>query len=276
MNDLRSKIDESVRAVRSFTKLRPKVGVILGTGLGGFADRLKQKVKIPYDAIPGLPQSTVVGHAGELVIGKLGKKAIAVMEGRFHYYEGYTMHQVTFPVRMLKALGAHTLVITNASGGLNPLFERGDILVMEDHINLPGLCGIGPLIGPNDDELGPRFVDLGELYTRSLIDRARTVALKADIPTRMGTYVMVAGPQLETRAEYRMLRMLGADAVGMSSVPEAIVAAHSGMKVLGLSCITDMCLPDALAPVEIEHIIEAANTTAPKMAKIVAGVIEGM
>ncbi len=276
MSQLQSRIAEAVKAIRKVTKQKPDVAVILGTGLGGFSAKLTKKVSIAYEDIPHFPTSTVTSHAGKFVIGKLGKKTVVAMEGRFHFYEGYTMEQVTFPVRVMHALGAGTLMITNASGGLNPLHSPGDILIIEDHINLPGLAGIGPLVGPNDDKLGPRFPDLFEVYSHELVDLAKDVAMKQKISVQVGTYVMVAGPNLETRAEYRMLRTMGADAVGMSSVPEALVAVHGGMKVMGLSCITDLCSPESLKPVDIDEIIATASGAEPKLTAILAGVIKGL
>jgi purine-nucleoside phosphorylase len=250
---------------------RPEAAVVLGTGLGGVAEAMERRVSIPYDAIPGFPVSTVQGHKGALLAGVLRGRRVLAMEGRFHYYEGYTLREVTFPVRVFRALGAHTLLLTNACGGLDPLFESGDVMVMDDHINL---MGDSPLRGPNDDSLGPRFPDMGRVYDPALVALAEGVAREARLPLRKGVYAAVPGPQLETRAEYRMLRALGAHAVGMSTVPEAIVAVHAGMRVLGLSVVTDMCLPDHLEPVDIERILATAAKAGPGLARLILGILE--
>jgi purine-nucleoside phosphorylase len=215
----------------------------------------------------------VESHAGELIVGKLGGKVVVALSGRFHYYEGYSMQQLTFPVRVAKALGVHTLVVSNACGGMNPQFKAGDLMVITDHINM---MGDNPLIGPNDDELGPRFPDMCDPYTPALVELAEAVALEKHIKLQRGVYLACSGPNLETRAEYRMMRGMGADVVGMSTVPEVIVAVHAGLKVLGLSAITDECFPDALKPAELEHIIAVANAVEPLMSAIVEKVLERM
>jgi purine-nucleoside phosphorylase len=253
---------------RSF---RPEAAVVLGTGLGGVAEALERSKSIPYEEIPGFPLSTVEGHRGALLAGSLRGRSVLAMEGRFHYYEGYGLREVTFPVRVFRALGASTLVLTNACGGLDPLFRGGDLMVMDDHINL---MGDSPLRGPNDDALGPRFPDMGRVYDPALIALAEAVAREERLDLRKGVYAALPGPQLETRAEYRMLRILGAHAVGMSTVPEAIVAVHAGMRVLGFSVVTDMCLPDHLEPVDIQRILKTAADAGPRLARILIGCIE--
>jgi len=246
--------------------------VILGTGLGALADELKAETTIPYADIPGFPLSTVETHAGRLLFGTLAGRRVAMMQGRFHRYEGYTLQQVAFPVRVLKALGAKTLVVSNISGGMHPLWATGDLVLISDHINM---LGDNPLVGPHDDaDGGPRFPDMSAAYDPDLRALARAVALERRIVLREGVYVAVPGPNLETRAEYRMLRAVGADIVGMSTVPEVIVAVQQGMRVLGLSIITDNCLPDALEPTSIDKIIAIARATEPHLAAVVRGVLE--
>ncbi len=262
---------DAVRAVKTRTAIVPDVAVILGTGLGALADELKADVTIPYAEIPGFPRPTVETHAGRLLFGTLGRTRVAMMQGRFHRYEGYTLAQVAFPVRVLRALGAKTLIVSNVSGGMHPLWSTGDLVLISDHINL---LGDNPLVGPNVDTEGPRFPDMSAAYDPDLRQLARTVALEHKIVLREGVYVAVPGPNLETRAEYRMLRALGADVVGMSTVPEVITAVHQGMRVLGLSIITDNCLPDALEPTSVEQIIAVARAAEPKLATLVRGVLE--
>lgn len=249
----------------------PEAAVVLGTGLGGVAEAVEDAKTVPYDDIPGFPVSTVEGHKGSLLAGRLRGRAILAMEGRFHFYEGYTLREITLPVRVFRALGASTLVLTNACGGLDPLFRSGDVMVMDDHINL---MGDSPLRGPNDDALGPRFPDMGRVYDAELVALAEAVARDERLDLRKGVYAALPGPQLETRAEYRMLRTLGAHAVGMSTVPEAIVAVHAGMRVLGFSVVTDMCLPDHLEPVDIRRILKTAAEAGPRLARILIGCIE--
>lgn len=248
----------------------PQVGIILGTGLGRLAEAIDRIATIDYADIPGFPLSTVESHSGRLILGTLGGKPVVVMQGRFHFYEGYSMKQITFPVRVMRELGAATLMVSNACGGMNPLYRRGDLMLIEDHINL---LGDNPLIGPNDDTLGPRFPDMSEPYSHELIALAEDVALEAKIKLQKGTFVAVAGPNLETRAEYRFLRTIGADAVGMSTVPEVIAARHMGMRVLGISIITDECFPDSLAAVDVAEIIAAANHAEPKLTQVMTDVI---
>ncbi len=271
MSELRKQIDEAIQVIRQYTDLEPTVGIVLGTGLGDLANEIQKVAEIPYQDIPHFPLSTVETHAGKLIFGQLGGKDVVAMQGRFHYYEGYSMKQITFPIRVMKFLGVKTLVISNAAGGMNPLFRKGDIMIMEDHINL---LGDNPLIGPNDDELGPRFPDMSEPYSHRLIDLAEEIALDEKIKVQKGVYVAVAGPNLETRAEYRFLRSIGADVVGMSTVPEVIVARHMNLEVFGVSVITDECFPDALQPADVEDIIRTANQAQPRLTLLMKRVIE--
>ncbi len=266
-------IRRAADAVRAQASLAPVVGIILGTGLGGLADEIAVEASVPYETIPGFPLSTVESHAGRLLLGRLGGKPVAAMQGRFHRYEGYSLAQVTFPVRVLHALGAQTLIVSNACGGMHPLWAAGDLVLLADHINL---LGDNPLVGPNDDRLGPRFPDMSAPYAPELRALARDVARGLGITLREGTYVAVAGPNLETRAEYRMLRAIGADVVGMSTVPEVLVANHEGMRVMGISIITDLCLPDALEPADIGRIIDTARRAEPSLTRLVRQVVERM
>ena len=263
-------VQEAAGLIRSRWSGAPRVGVILGTGLGALAQEIEAEATIPYPEIPFFPRSTVESHRGQLVCGRLAGHSLLAMEGRFHLYEGYSPWQVTFPIRVMKELGCRLLIVSNAAGGLNPLHKTGDLIVIEDHINFMGL---NPLIGPNDDRLGPRFPDLIEPYDRNLQELALKWRSKQNIVAHRGVYVAVVGPNLETRAEYRFLRGMGADVVGMSTVPEVLVAVHAGLKVLGFSIITDMCLPDALHPVQIEQIIAVANEAESKLRAIVRGVL---
>ena len=264
-------IAEAVRAVQARMTLAPDVAVILGTGLGALADEIRVAARIPYEEIPGFPLSTVESHAGRLLFGTLAGRQVVAMQGRFHRYEGYSLQQIAFPVRVLHGLGARVLVVSNACGGMHPLWSPGELMLIADHINL---LGDNPLVGPNDDSIGPRFPDMSEPYDARLRALARAVALEQGIPLREGVYVAVPGPNLETRAEYRMLRTLGADVVGMSTVPEVIAAVHAGMRVLGLSIITDQCLPDALEPATVERIIAVARSAEPQLTALIRGVLE--
>ena len=250
--------------------LAPDVGIIFGTGLSSLRTDVEDAITIPYGDIPHFMTSTVESHAGEMMLGTLEGKTVVAMRGRFHAYEGYTFQDITFPVRVMKALGINTLIVSNACGGLNPQWSKGDIMVIEDHINL---MGGNPLVGTNDDELGPRFPDMCEPYTRELMELAIACATEEGLPVQKGVYVSVLGPNLETRAEYRMLRTLGADVVGMSTIPEVIVAVHSGLKVLGFSIITDSCLPDALVPVSLPEILQVAGEAEPKLNRLVKAVL---
>ena len=271
VEDMYAAIQRATSVVRARFDARPDVGIVLGTGLGRLAAEIDASAVIDYGDIPGFPLSTVESHAGRLLCGRLAGKTVIAMQGRFHRYEGYSLQQVTFPIRVLRALGAQTLVVSNACGGLNPLWSVGDLMLIADHINLQG---DSPLIGSNDDRLGPRFPDLSAPYDTALRQLARDVAVDQKLVLREGVYVAVTGPNLETRAEYRFLRAIGADVVGMSTVPEVLVAIHGGMRVLGVSIVTDMCLPDALEPATVEKIIAAANEAEPKLAALVGGVLE--
>ena len=265
------RIEAAAEQVRAVFPRRPDAAIILGTGLGAVANRIEVEATIEYADIPGFPLSTVESHAGRLLCGRLGGRTVIAMQGRFHRYEGYSLRQVTFPVRVLRALGADVLIVSNAGGGMHPLWAPGDLMLIADHINL---LGDSPLVGPNDDRLGARFPDMSEPYDEELRAIARAVALANRITLREGVYIAVAGPNLETRAEYRFLRGLGADVVGMSTVPETTVAVHGGMRVLGISIITDQCLPDALEPVSIDRILAAAGRAEPSLATLVQGVLE--
>ncbi|MEZ6141924.1 MAG: purine-nucleoside phosphorylase [Zavarzinella sp.] len=267
---LYDQIQEAVAKIQATWTGTPTIGIILGTGLGGLIKEIDVQASLHYSEIPHFPQSTVQSHKGQLSFGTLGGKTVVAMEGRFHFYEGYTMQQITFPVRVMKALGCTTLIVSNACGGMNPQYEKGDIMVIEDHINL---MGDNPLIGPNDERLGERFPDMCHVYDPVLLRVARTVAMEEQIRLQQGVYVAVSGPNLETRAEYRFLRTIGADVVGMSTVPEAIVAVHGKMKVLGFSAITDMCLPDALEPVSLPEILATAATAEKSLRKLVGKVV---
>lgn len=267
----RSNRQEALDFLQSKTGFKPDYVIILGTGLGRLAAQIEVEGSVSYAEIPHFPLSTVESHAGRLLFGRLGGKKVVAMQGRFHYYEGYTMQQIVFPLRVLFALGAHTLLVSNAAGGMNPAYKRGEVMLITDHINL---LGDNPLIGPNDNELGPRFPDMSEPYTRSLAETAEAAALELGIKMHQGVYVAVTGPNLETRAEYRFLRAIGADVVGMSTVPEVIAAVHMGMRVMGMSVITDECFPDSLKPVEMKEILEAADIAEPKMTKIITRVLE--
>ncbi len=269
-NELRRRVAEAVAAIRQMTELTPTIGIILGTGLGKMALEIIPEVVIPYDDIPHFPLSTVESHHGKLIIGRLAGKPVVAMQGRFHYYEGYTMQEITFPVRVMKALGVEILLVSNACGGLNPLYRKADIMIIDDHINL---LGDNPLIGENDDALGPRFPDMSEPYSQRLIALTEKAALENQIKVQKGVYVAVSGPNLETRAEYRFLRTIGADVVGMSTIPEAIVARHAGMEVLGLSIITDECFPEALVPVSVAEILEIAGRAEPLLTKLLVDVV---
>jgi purine-nucleoside phosphorylase len=270
---LYDQIQQAADAVRADWAKTPRVGIILGTGLGALSQDITLDVSLPYEDVPHFPRSTVESHAGRLVCGTLGGKAVVAMEGRFHAYEGYSLKQVTFPVRVMKALGCDTLIVSNACGGMNPQYAKGDIMVIEDHINL---LGDNPLIGSNDDRLGDRFPDMSHPYDRELLALARQVAMEEHIRVQQGVYVAVTGPNLETRAEYRFLRTIGADVVGMSTVPEVIVAVHSKMQVLGFSAVTDMCLPDALEPVSLADILATAADCEKKLRVLVRKVVERM
>jgi len=268
---LREQLDESVEALRRQRIDGADTGVILGTGLGfGVNEALTDRIELPYRTIPHLPQSNLEGHAGRLTWGLCGAQRVIVFEGRVHCYEGYSAAEVAYATRLLARLGAKRAIITNIAGGLDPEFHEGDLILITDHINL---MGINPLVGPNDDTLGPRFPDMSEPYDRSLLSVARTVAEREQIPLREGIYVGVLGPHLETRAEYRYLRMIGADAVGMSTLPEVIAAVHAGLQVLGISLISDRCVPETLQPVDIQKLLQIAREAEPVLSRLLSGVL---
>jgi purine-nucleoside phosphorylase len=259
-------IQEAKSAIAKRCSCAPDIGIILGTGLGRLAEHIEKAVTIPYEDIPHFPLSTVEQHAGKLIMGTLSGKSVMAMQGRFHFYEGYSLQQVVFPVQVMKFMGVKTLIVSNACGGLNPLFTPGTIMLITDHINLlPG----NPLIGPNDNRIGQRYPDMSEPYSKKLIERVLKIALENNLRIEKGVYAAMTGPSLETRAEYRMLRLLGADAIGMSTVPEVIAAVHAGIDVLGLSVVTDSCLPDALEPADIKKIIAVANRAEPVLVTLI-------
>lgn len=271
MSELISKINETLEVIKKITTEEYPFGIILGTGLGGLTKEIDVQHEIEYEDLPHFPLSTVESHHGKLIFGKIGDKNVVAMQGRFHFYEGYSMKQITYPVRVMKFLGVKTMLVSNACGGMNPIYKRGDIMLMVDHINL---LGDNPLIGMNEDELGPRFPDMSEPYDLELIKVAEEVALENKIKVQKGVYVAVPGPNLETKAEYRFLRTIGADVVGMSTIPENIVANHMGIKVLGISIVTDECFPDSLKPVNVEEIISTAMKAEPKMTLIMKEVVK--
>jgi purine-nucleoside phosphorylase len=270
MTSLYDQIQEAAALIRGKWKGTPAAGIILGTGLGKLTEDIADATVIPYEQIPHFPKPTAPSHKGQLVCGTLAGKPVVAMEGRLHFYEGYTLQQVTFPVRVMKALGAPVLIVSNACGGMNPQWDKGDLMLIEDHINL---LGDNPLIGPNDDRLGDRFPDMCNCYDRELLTLGRRVAMEEKIVCHQGVFVAVSGPNLETRAEYRFLRTIGADVVGMSTVPEVIIAVHAKMRVLGVSVITDQCLPDALEPVSIPDIIATANAAEKHLRVLVRRVV---
>ena len=271
MLDLYDKIQDACKTIRERFPVQPKVAIILGTGLGDLADEIEVDAIIDYEDIPHFPKSTATSHRGRLVCGHLAGVPVVAMEGRFHLYEGYPLKLITLPVRVFKELGVELLVVSNACGGLNPYFNAGDLMVIEDHINM---LGDNPLIGINDDRLGPRFPDMCEPYDQNWVDRTIKIGRDLDLTIHKGVFVAVAGPNLETRAEYRFLRTIGADVVGMSTVPETIVAVHCGLKTVGISVVTDMCLPDALQPANVEEIIAVAGRAAPHLKAVVIGLVQ--
>jgi purine-nucleoside phosphorylase len=268
---LYDQIQEAHDSIRKRWPGRPTIGIILGTGLGGLVEEIDSECVVPYAEVPHFPVSTAPSHAGRLVCGRLAGKTVVAMEGRIHFYEGYSLQELTLPVRVFKALGCEVLIVSNAAGGMNPQYAKGDLMVIEDHINL---MSANPLIGPNDDRLGPRFPDMCYPYDRDLLARVRRIALEERIVCHQGVFVAVPGPNLETRAEYRFLRGIGADAVGMSTVPEILVGVHSGMRNVALSVITDMCLPDALEPANVPEIIAVANAAEKKLRVIVRRLVQ--
>jgi purine-nucleoside phosphorylase len=271
MESFQNKVNEATNFVRSRIKHKPYIGLVMGTGLGEGVDSIKEAVSVDYRDVPGFPVSTVAGHRGRLISGHLKGKPVLAMQGRFHYYEGYSMKEVTFPIRVMQLLGVKTLIVSNASGGIHPLFVPGDIMIITDHINL---TGGNPLIGPNVDDWGPRFPDMTQVYDRGLMAMAEAAALENGIRVQKGVYVGLAGPSLETRAEIRFLKTIGADAVGLSTIPEVIAAVHAGMAILGLSVITNMNLPDNPKPCQVGEVIATAERAAPRLQAIIEGVIE--
>ncbi|MCB9800085.1 MAG: purine-nucleoside phosphorylase [Candidatus Omnitrophica bacterium] len=270
-SDLYSEVCRAVDSIRKVTDFVPQIAIVLGTGLGDLVQKFKNPVAIDYAGIEHFPVSTVESHVGKLVFGELAGKKIVAMQGRFHFYEGYTMREVAFPIRVMKQLGAEILVVLNAAGGLDLSYRKGEIVIIEDHINL---MGDNPLIGTNEDRLGSRFPDMAQPYTARLAGLAEEAAREEKIPVRRGVYLAISGPNLETRAEYRMMRMLGADLVGMSTVPEVIAGVHMDMQILGLSVVTDLCDPDHLHPVDIKDIIKTANEAGPRLDRLLEAVVK--
>ncbi|TAN10830.1 MAG: purine-nucleoside phosphorylase [Chitinophagaceae bacterium] len=273
MEELFDKIQSAASFIRQSVSAKPEVGIVLGTGLGGLADTIAIEHRLPYRDIPYFPQSTVMGHSGELLSGEIGGKKVLAMSGRFHFYEGYSMQEVTFPIRVMKALGINTLMVSNAAGGMNAAFKVGDIMIIRDHINL---MPEHPLRGKNDERLGVRFPDMSEPYSRQLIAIAEKIAREENLDIRTGVYAGVQGPTFETKAEYEYLHRIGADAVGMSTVPEVIVAVHAGLKVFALSIITDLGIREDDNPVTHEEVLAAASAATPKMTKLFQGMIGSM
>ncbi len=271
-----AQIDEAVQAIQKRISIKPVVGIILGSGLNGLADSVQNAVHIPYSDLPHFPVSTVHGHVGRFVVGTLEEKPVLVMQGRIHYYEGYTMGEVTLPVRVMNRMGIPSMIVTNAAGGVHPDFEPGDVMLITDQLNLMGMSGLNPLMGPNLDEIGPRFPDMSQPYDREYCDLARKVAKENGITLREGVYAGLSGPSFESPADLRFLRLAGTDAVGMSTVPEVIIARHGGMRVLGLSGVSNKANLDGSTITTHEEVIEAGKVITPKMEKIIRGVLRGM
>lgn len=270
MKNLLDKIKETSEHLSQITDFKPEVGLILGSGLGTLANEIENPIAIDYKDIPNFPVSTVVGHEGRLVLGMLEGKKVIAMQGRFHYYEGYSMEEITFPVRVMKSIGVEMIIVTNACGGMDKKLYPGALMIIEDHINF---TGDNPLIGPNFEELGPRFPDMSTAYDKELIEIAHNIGKKLDIETEQGIYAAISGPYFFSRAELRMLRRIGGDVIGMSTVPEVIVARHMGLRVLGISCVTDMAIADEIVSISHEEVIEVANRTRPKFIKLVKGIL---
>lgn len=271
MNDLMAKLNETKEFIQSKTKIQPQIAIILGTGIGDLANIIDIDITIPYKDIPHFAVSTVESHSGNLIFGNMNGKEVVIMQGRLHFYEGYSIQDVVYPIRTAKIIGVETIIVTNASGGMNPNYELSDLVLITDHINL---MGVNPLIGPNIDELGPRFPDMSNPYEKEYIKLAEDIALENKIRLHKGVYVGVAGPNLETAAEYRFLRMIGADVVGMSLVAEDIAAVHCGLKVIAVAFVTDLCFPDNLKPALLEHILETAKKAEPKMNQLVSELVK--
>lgn len=278
MSYTRADYEQAVSIIRERTALMPDIGLVLGSGLGSLADTLENHVTIPYEVIPGWPLSTVHGHSGQLVIGKLEGQMVIAQQGRAHFYEGYMMEQVTFPIRVMHFLGVKTVILTNAAGGVDPSFHVGDLMLIHDHINFPGLAGHNPLLGPNDESIGERFVGLAQGYDRRLRQLARAVAKENNIPLHEGVYAAVSGPSFETPAEIRMLRTIGANAVGMSTVHEVLVARHAGMRVMACSGITNVAIDKVDSDTETNHeeVLEAGKVIVPRLTTMLKGVLRGM
>jgi purine-nucleoside phosphorylase len=264
-------INEAVAYIRQHYKGEPKVGIVLGTGLGGLVTEIKIEKEIAYNFIPHFPVSTVESHFGKLIFGTIGSTKVVAMQGRLHYYEGYSMAEITFPVRVMRLLGIESLYISNAAGGMNLSYQKGDLMIIDDHINMQAE---NPLAGPNIEEFGPRFPDMSRPYDPKMIARAVEIAQAEGIRAHVGVYVSVSGPNLETRAEYRFLRLIGADVVGMSTVPEVIVAAHMGLRTFAISVVTDLCDPDHLEPANVPDIIDTAIKAEPKLTRILSRMIQ--
>ena len=269
--DLHERIGRAAEAILAHARTKPRFAVVLGTGLGGFDREVQVDARLPYHEIPGFPPLRAVSHEGNLTLGTLGGRGVVLMEGRYHLYEGYRLEEIVFPVRVFARMGVELAVFSNAAGGMDPAFRGGDMMLMADHMNL---MGVNPLVGPNDDRIGPRFPDMCDPYDLRALSLAEAAARAEGIPVRRGTYVALTGPCLETRAEYRFLRTIGADAVGMSTVPEVIAAVHCGLKSFGISCITDRCIPEELRPVDIQEILRTAAEAEPKMRRLVRRLIE--
>jgi purine-nucleoside phosphorylase len=269
----RIQMEGAAAIIRNRSRYQPTVGLVLGSGLSELANEVKFPDIIPTEQIPHWPVSTVAGHSGRLILGRLEEKVVMVVQGRAHFYEGYSMDQITLPVRVMHILGIQTLIVTNAAGGLNESFTPGDVMLIKDHINLPGMAGNNPLRGPNDSSVGPRFPDMTEAYNKPLQELARNTAVEAGFKLQEGTYAFVAGPSYETPAELRFLRMMGADAVGMSTVPSVLVARHAGMRVLGLSTITNMAIPDKVKNVNHDEVLQVGKTAVPRLKSLLQGII---
>lgn len=278
MNYTHADYEQAVKVIRSRTSLQPVVGLVLGSGLGGLAEQIQDQVAIPYDDIPGWPQSTVVGHSGQLVIGYLEGKVVVAQQGRAHFYEGYDLQQVTFPMRVMHFMGVEKVILTNAAGGVNKSYRTGDLMLLNDHINFVGMTGNNPLMGPNDDRIGPRFLGMVHTYDAGMRTAAKQVAVKAGIQLHEGVYACLSGPNFETPAEIRMLRAIGADAVGMSTVHEALVARHAGMSVMACSGITNECIDQVDVEMETNHeeVLDAGKIIVPKLTAILQGVIRSL